>query len=1302
METVAQSVINEYINKHAESHVRSRGLAIYSKRNRIISAEVDKEKNAATYIIRGDSGIRYTVSIHNFNRENISSSCTCPFDWGDICKHEVAALLHLENSLPNGTPFVVAKKQIARKRSSNDPYYIKNYESLTREEAYSHCMMHGYYPPVVELSRFYPEEKKVEFHVKENTWQSYPDITVALHVHPSEGLGFVCDCKKKVLRLCEHASHVLKQIAIDNKLNDFLAPLQPDFIENKRKEILREYGLPGNTLLQDYFKIEITLHGTSITPVKKGIGLHRLKQYRKETETKIISNFNEFAKQTNLNMPLGAMAGMKENTEVRKIGYVLITGGIEGGTVHPSLIPICGKSGKDGTTLASHIKQIEKIEGSAYIQMTEDDKTLLAFAKSLNETNAKQHLKISGLDYADKQIRNAEEQKFYLEQLKQIIPLLEKQPYLYLYQYYRNVSGYIEIRKYDLKEIKVSSLPVSLSFLLYEESNIITLQAQYRLGENVADIEPPEPNLHYPFLFTKINNTYHLNNSVGESQSLVLFKKNPVMKVVKPDFDNFYEDVVKPIAQKFPVTMKKISGIRNASVKLFPKEKQLYISEMGNFILFKPFVMYLVGSQESGVSREEINLQTPNSELHTPNSERLVEIFNEANLIEKKENTITAFERDIEYENDFIAYMKTLHPRFDNQFRSDFFHLPMEEMLKDNWFFMAFQKLKEANVVVFGYNQLKSFNYSPYKAKVTVQLSSGEDWFDVNVQVMYGDFNVDLKDIQKAVLRNERYIKLADGTTGVLPDEWFEKFKKYFEHGEIKGGKVQISKLRFSIIDELFENIDDTEIIKELAEKKQRMFSFKEIKTVKTPAGITAQLRDYQKEGLNWLNFLNEFKWGGILADDMGLGKTLQALAFLTIVSKKSKKTNLIVMPTSLMFNWQNEIKKFAPGLKPLFHHGNDRIKDPSSFGKHDMVFTTYGLMARDIEVFKEYKFHYVLLDESQAIKNPLSQRYKAACLLRAENRIALSGTPIENNTFDLFAQMNFLNPGFLGNAESFKRKYAIPIDRDRDEQCARELQKLISPFIIRRTKEQVAKDLPEKTEDILYCTMETEQQKVYDAFRNKYRNYLLNKIEEEGLAKSKIYVLEGLMKLRQICDSPEILADEEKYSSESVKIKELLRHISEKTGKHKLLVFSQFVKMLQLIKKQLEDNNISYEYLDGQCSVEQRQNSVNHFQADPTCRVFLISLKAGGLGLNLTAADYVYIVDPWWNPAVENQAIDRCHRIGQDKKVIAYRMICKNTVEEKILSLQAKKKQIASDIIQTDESFMKSITRSDIEQLFE
>ncbi|MEL6639383.1 MAG: DEAD/DEAH box helicase, partial [Bacteroidota bacterium] len=485
-------------------------------------------------------------------------------------------------------------------------------------------------------------------------------------------------------------------------------------------------------------------------------------------------------------------------------------------------------------------------------------------------------------------------------------------------------------------------------------------------------------------------------------------------------------------------------------------------------------------------------------------------------------------------------------------------------------------------------------------------------------------------------------------------------------------------------------------------EKRRKLRSFQTIKETELPAQLTAELRDYQVEGYNWLNFLDEFQWGGILADDMGLGKTVQILAFLQKQINDRDRVNLVVVPTSLLFNWENEIEKFTPQIRYKIHHGIDRTTDFRELLDYDLIITTYGLAANDLELFNRIRFNYIVLDESQAIKNPSSKRYKAVCLLRGRNKLAMTGTPIENNTFDLYAQLNFLNPGFLGSQQGFKENFSKPIDGEGDRERAAELQRLIKPFVLRRTKEQVASELPPKVEDYLYCTMEAGQRQVYDAYRNRYRDYLMSKIEEEGLQRSKLFVLEGLLKLRQICDSPELLNDEEDYGKESIKIKELMSQITEKTGRHKILVFSQFVKMLQIIRRRLEQQGLSYEYLDGQTTPRARERAVNHFQEDESCRVFLISLKAGGTGLNLTAADYVYLVDPWWNPAVESQAIDRTHRIGQNKHIIAYRMICKGTVEEKILNYQKKKLKIASDIIHTDESFMKSLTKEDISELFQ
>jgi non-specific serine/threonine protein kinase len=401
------------------------------------------------------------------------------------------------------------------------------------------------------------------------------------------------------------------------------------------------------------------------------------------------------------------------------------------------------------------------------------------------------------------------------------------------------------------------------------------------------------------------------------------------------------------------------------------------------------------------------------------------------------------------------------------------------------------------------------------------------------------------------------------------------------------------------------------------------------------------------------------------------------------------------------MYNWENEIRKFAPLLTYMIHHGSGRLRESLVDSKVEVIITTYGTLRSDIKELNELEFDYVVLDESQAIKNPSSKVTKAASILNARNRLCLSGTPLQNNTFDIYAQMNFLNPGMLGSIDFFKNQFAVPIDKFGEKEQKEHLRKLLYPFILRRTKEQVAKDLPEKQEMILYCEMGEEQRGIYDAYRNDYRDKILGLIDTQGMQKSQLSILQGLMKLRQICDSPAIINEEQPYPNVSTKLEELGREISENISNHKALVFSQFLGMLALIRSKLDELGIKYVYFDGSTSAPDREKAIQEFQNNDECRVFLISLKAGGVGLNLTAADYVYLVDPWWNPAVEQQAIDRTHRIGQTKNIFAYRMICKDTVEDKILLLQEKKKALAADLITDDTGFVKALSRSDIEYLF-
>jgi non-specific serine/threonine protein kinase len=609
--------------------------------------------------------------------------------------------------------------------------------------------------------------------------------------------------------------------------------------------------------------------------------------------------------------------------------------------------------------------------------------------------------------------------------------------------------------------------------------------------------------------------------------------------------------------------------------------------------------------------------------------------------------------------------------------------------------------LLKAGFEIYGEENLKAGRINRNTATLRVQISSGIDWFDLKTVVEFGDQQVNFHDIRKALKRKENYIKLADGSIGQIPQEWLEKYKHLWGLAEETADGFRVSDLHLSLIDSLLEEDASIQTPPDLIQRREQFRHFERIAPQPLPQGFTGELRPYQKHGYDWLHFLREYKFGGILADDMGLGKTVQVLTYLQSLQEQAQAESaaLLVVPKSLIANWQRESEKFTPSLKFLEYMGNFRNKDVSIFNDYDVVITTYGTMLRDIEILHNYKFHHIILDESQAIKNPLAKSAKAARLLNAEHRIVMTGTPVENNTFELWSQFAFLNPGLLGSMDYFKSQFANPIETAGDEKTAELLRKLVYPFILRRTKEQVALELPPRTERIVYTDMDTAQKKLYTQTRERYRAELMGLIESEGMNNARFKVLEGLLRLRQIAIHPALV--DKKYKGEAPKFEVLLETLETlQAENHKALVFSQFVETLKLVRKELDARKIKYIYLDGQ--TQKRQDKVDEFQNDPSIPFFLISLKAGGVGLNLTAADYVIHLDPWWNPAVEMQASDRAHRIGQTRPVFVYKIIARDTVEEKILQLQEKKRALVRNIIATEASFFKSLTQDDVKGLFE
>lgn len=615
------------------------------------------------------------------------------------------------------------------------------------------------------------------------------------------------------------------------------------------------------------------------------------------------------------------------------------------------------------------------------------------------------------------------------------------------------------------------------------------------------------------------------------------------------------------------------------------------------------------------------------------------------------------------------------------------------------WLLKDVPELLKDGFVVFGEESLRKFKVTRSSAQVRVQIESGIDWFDLEFAIDFDGISLSLQEVKKALRKKTQYVRLADGSMAALPKTWLNKFRHTINLGEETGNHVRLSHFHVTLIDELFAAAQNKQEDTSFQQRLARLRDFDGIREQPVPVSLQGQLRPYQKEGVDWLHFLCDYQFGGCLADDMGLGKTIQALTILLAEAERgATKPSLIVTPTSVIFNWMNEIARFAPRLRVLNQTGSERQRVDVKYEEYDVVLTSYGTLRQDIVFLKDVQFNFVILDESQNIKNPLSQTAKAAKLLNARHRLALTGTPIENNTIELWSLFSFLNPGLLGNLNYFKEAFAKPIEKEGDEVTARLLRKTIFPFILRRTKDKVAKELPPKVENLVYAEMTAAQEKVYNKWRDTYRAALLKQIADVGLNKSRMNVLQGLTKLRQIACHP--LLVEDSFAGGVGKYDTVLEYIEEITAEgHKILVFSQFVKMLTIMRRYLDSARVPYAYLDGK--TRDRQACVEQFEQDRECKIFLISLKAGGTGLNLTAADYVIHYDPWWNPAVEAQATDRSHRIGQDKHVFVYKIISKGTVEEKILQLQERKKELVSNIITTDDGVFKRLTVADIEDLF-
>ena len=607
--------------------------------------------------------------------------------------------------------------------------------------------------------------------------------------------------------------------------------------------------------------------------------------------------------------------------------------------------------------------------------------------------------------------------------------------------------------------------------------------------------------------------------------------------------------------------------------------------------------------------------------------------------------------------------------------------LAKEFIMKDLLYFASKYKIE-------GTDNLKKYNIRPVKPKIVGKFGEKIDYLDSeNIEIDIEGEKFSILDVVSTYKNGAAYISLSDGTNALINKKYIEKLERLFKE---ENNVLKLSFFDYPLIEDMIESkILDSQIKK----SKGFFLGINDLNNygVDLPKTLKASLRKYQEYGYKWLYYLINHDLGGCLADDMGLGKTLQSIALLTKLNEEKKRKSLIVMPKSLIFNWENEFVKFSPEIKVGIYYGNNR--NISILDSADVILTTYGTIRNDIEQIKDCQFDVVILDESQNIKNVNAQTTKAIMLLNGKNRIALSGTPIENNLSELYSLFRFLNPSMFGKIEDFNNHYAVPIQRDNDKEAIKELRKKIYPFILRRVKKEVLKDLPEKIEKTIFIQMNNSQRQLYEERRVYYYNQIRSQIQENGLGKTQFFILQALNELRQITSCPEMKNPRVISSKREILLHNILEAVE---NRHKVLVFTNYISSIKSICGDLDKYKIKHISMSG--GTKDRQELVEKFQNDKKCKVFVMTLKTGGVGLNLTAADTIFIYDPWWNKTVENQAIDRAYRFGQDRTVFSYKLILKDTIEEKILKLQEKKSELLDNLITEDNTSTKLLTEKDIE----
>ena len=831
--------------------------------------------------------------------------------------------------------------------------------------------------------------------------------------------------------------------------------------------------------------------------------------------------------------------------------------------------------------------------------------------------------------------------------------------------------------KHQFKEGNIRNVPLSINFheprlrfeVIKDEDGKLHLKKYVYL----EDDEYAETDIEI-FEFLIIKGTEYFVFNKTDFQTLTRLK-NIDFEKYHYDAVGFSEEILMDLEKKYAV--ERHNHFPEEHIEVEPSY-QLYLTESSDFLMLHPQFNY-----------DDIVIDGA---------------YKPENILYKNGVKIYV-KRSQEKESEFTKEIQSSYSDFEKQLNGYYF-LSVSEAKKKNWFLKFYHNMLAKNVAIIGMDMLRNFRYSSFAIETNYSILGIENnLLSIQLRVNFGEEFVNNLELQKALQAKQKSILLSDNTIGVLTDEWLEKFGLLVKHSRIQKDILSVPKwiLIFNKALSEFKDNSQEQVIEEDWWEKWNQWQISEAIIYPISNNVKASLRPYQQKGFEWLVLLSKIGAGACLADDMGLGKTLQTICFLDYKKKQSPHTiQLIISPSSLMYNWKVEIEKFAPELKTHVYHQSNRNIEDLATNQADILITSYGTARADIELLEGLQFSTIVLDESHNIKNPSAQVSKAVLRLQADSKIILSGTPIMNNTLDLFPQLSFIVPQLFGNQEFFSKEYVHPIDRDKDKEKIEQLKRMTNPFVLRRTKEQVAKDLPSKTESIIWCEMGSAQKRYYNEVKDNIKNSLFVSIKSEGLGKSKMNVLAGIQKLRQLCSSPVPIEDYEHQTEESIKIDTLIEELEGNLVHNKVIVFSQYLGALDKIGQQLKDREITYYLIDGSTPQIKRQEQINKFQdKENPIRVFLLSLKAGNSGFTLTEANYVFLIDPWWNRQVENQAIDRVYRIGQDKNVFAYRMICRDTIEEKIIQLQTKKLQLSEELISEDEGFVKNLNEEDIEFLF-